>query len=161
MVNYANGKIYKIVCNVTGKQYIGSTTKKYLCDRLSSHVCKYKMWKNEKHHYVSSFAVVESGNYNIILVEKCPCTSKEELYARERHFIESLECVNMMIPGRTEKEWREANKESIQEKCRQYREEHKIQLQQNQREKIVCECGVGYSRSNKARHLKSKQHLNA
>jgi len=26
MVNYNNSKIYKIVCNVTGKQYISSTS---------------------------------------------------------------------------------------------------------------------------------------
>ena len=36
MVNYANGKIYRIVCNTTGKQYIGSTTRP-LSERLNGH----------------------------------------------------------------------------------------------------------------------------
>ena len=36
MVNYQNAKIYRIVCNVTGKQYIGSTVSN-LSTRLSQH----------------------------------------------------------------------------------------------------------------------------
>jgi hypothetical protein len=39
MPNYANGKIYKIVCNITGEQYIGATTQK-LSQRLTCHVSK-------------------------------------------------------------------------------------------------------------------------
>ena len=35
MVNYENGKIYKIVCNETGSIYIGSTAQKYLAPHTS------------------------------------------------------------------------------------------------------------------------------
>ena len=42
MVNYQLSKIYKIVCNITGKIYIGSTTKKYLAERLAQHVYDHK-----------------------------------------------------------------------------------------------------------------------
>eukprot|EP01050_Picozoa_sp_SAG11_P027380 SAG11_NODE_6909_length_1227_cov_20.484043_1_plen_39_part_01 len=38
MVNYKNGKIYKIQCFVTNKIYIGSTSQLYLSQRLKDHV---------------------------------------------------------------------------------------------------------------------------
>ena len=158
MVNYANGKIYKIVCNVTGKIYIGSTTKKYLCDRLANHVCKYKMWKDDKREYVSSFAVIDSGSYNIVLIEKYPCTSKDELHRRERHYIESLECVNLAIPGRTSKEYYEENKEVISAKSRLYREKNKAVIAQKKNVKHSCVCGGKHTQSNRAQHIRSEQH---
>lgn len=37
MVNYKDGKIYKIVSSQTAKIYIGSTTKKYLSQRMDDH----------------------------------------------------------------------------------------------------------------------------
>ena len=43
MVNYKNGKIYKIECNETGEVYYGSTTRK-LCDRMTDHRRGYRFW---------------------------------------------------------------------------------------------------------------------
>jgi len=45
MVNYGNGKIYKIepiVGHEEGDVYIGSTTNKYLSKRMGVHISKYK-----------------------------------------------------------------------------------------------------------------------
>jgi predicted GIY-YIG superfamily endonuclease len=42
MVNYNNGKIYKIVCNKTGLIYIGSTTKNTIQTRLKEHEGRFK-----------------------------------------------------------------------------------------------------------------------
>jgi hypothetical protein len=36
---YENGKIYQLVCNITGKKYIGSTVLS-LSSRLSTHIFK-------------------------------------------------------------------------------------------------------------------------
>ena len=94
MPDYGKGKIYKIVCNTSGKVYVGSTTKDRLCQRLAKHVDHYKQWKAGKGNKTSSFDIIENGNYEIILLEDHPCSSKDQLHARERHFIESLECVN-------------------------------------------------------------------
>jgi len=35
--DYSQGKIYKIVCNITNEVYFGSTKEKYLSRRLSRH----------------------------------------------------------------------------------------------------------------------------
>ena len=114
MVNYANGKIYKIVCNITGKIYIGSTTLS-LSQRLVQHRTDYNGWKNGKRKFVTSFGIIENGNYDIVLLEEFPCENKEQLYQRERFYIESLICVNKVIPTRTNKEYRIDNADKIKE----------------------------------------------
>eukprot|EP00952_Eustigmatos_sp_NYUAD-ZCMA_P009908 40808-Eustigmatos_ZCMA.PRE.1 len=59
--------------------------------------------------YVTSYKVIESGDYDIVLIEDFPCDNKEQLHARERHYIETLECVNKVIPNRTSAEYYQAN----------------------------------------------------
>jgi len=107
MVNYENGKIYRIICNETGKQYIGATTIP-LSARLSQHK---KLYKNLR--TCLSREVLEGGNYGIYLIEDCPCDRKEQLLSRERYFIETTECVNKKVPLRTKHEWYTDNKERI------------------------------------------------
>ena len=48
MVNYSNGKIYKIepLEGEEGDVYIGSTTKQYLSQRMVEHRDSYKRWKS-------------------------------------------------------------------------------------------------------------------
>ncbi len=48
MVNYENGKIYKIESHLGDKLYIGSTTKQYLSQRMDKHRTDYKQWLNGK-----------------------------------------------------------------------------------------------------------------
>ena len=44
------GKIYCAHCIFTGKKYIGQTIKKFLCDRIASHVIDSKKVKRNKFH---------------------------------------------------------------------------------------------------------------
>jgi hypothetical protein len=116
MPNYANSKIYKI----TGGDltYIGSTTAPTLATRLAQHRKSYKLWKEGNGRLVTSFQLIETGDYQITLVESCPCNSRDELTARERYWIENTVCVNKYIPGRTMKEYQEANRDKINENRR-------------------------------------------
>jgi hypothetical protein len=106
MVNYQNGKIYRIVCNKTGLQYIGSTVSS-LSVRLGQHKHTIKC---------TSQKVLENGDYNIVLVEDYPVDRKEQLLQRERFYIETMDCVNKKYPLRTQHEWYEDNKERLIEK---------------------------------------------
>jgi hypothetical protein len=105
MVNYQNGQIYKIVCHETGKVYVGSTCC-HLKHRLKEHWMDYQRHLAGRGSYVTSFAVLQNWAYEIVLVERCPCTSKAELRARERHHIERIDCVNKVVPGRTKAEYK-------------------------------------------------------
>jgi hypothetical protein len=94
MVDYQQGKIYKIECNVTGKVYIGSTCEPILARRLAGHITNYKSYLNGKSNYVSSFKIFENRDYCIALIESYPCNSKDELHARERYHTNNIDCVN-------------------------------------------------------------------
>ena len=62
MVNYGNGKIYKIepICDHDdGDVYIGSTTKQYLSQRMDTHRTGYKSWRIGKHGKTSSYILFE------------------------------------------------------------------------------------------------------
>lgn len=101
MVNYNNGKIYKLVTDKDPSLvYIGSTTQK-LNVRKSGHKKEYKRWTKQKAKNMTSFQIFKvDENPNIVLLENFPCSNKEELFAREREWIESNTCVNKVVPIR-------------------------------------------------------------
>ena len=110
---YSKGKIYKITDTANNECYYGSTIQP-LSKRMGQHRIFYKAYKNGKYHNVSSFILFDKygvENCSIVLVENVECKTKEELHQRERFYIENNECVNKFIPGRTNKEWYEDNKE--------------------------------------------------
>jgi len=114
MVNYKDGKIYKIVDNTNGDIYIGSTCCKLLCQRLRQHKNDYKRCINKKRvNNITSYEIIKNNDYYIELIENFPCDSKDELHKRERHYIKTLKCVNNVIPLRSRKEYYEDNKKKL------------------------------------------------
>jgi hypothetical protein len=164
MVNYGNGKIYKIVSDQTDKIYIGSTTKTYLSQRMDYHRSDYKKWKNGKHHYVTSFDIVKYDDAEIVLIENFPCKTKDELHQKERQIIEQNKnvCVNKNNPIGTladlRQQQREWNYRNI-EKIKKYYKDNKEKIRKKKSQQIQCTCGIYYSHTNRARHLKSNVHI--
>ena len=113
------GKIYKIVCNISGQIYIGSTGTT-LKQRLSAHKSLYKAYLNGKRNYTTSFAILENGDFIMVLLEELCCETKKQLFERERFHIENNICVNKVIPNRTHSQYREDNKEEIFKKKKIY-----------------------------------------
>ncbi len=87
MPDYKKGKIYRIVCNTTGEQYFGSTTR-----TLGRRLCGHRSPSNQ----CASRQIIERGNYEIILCEEYPCDNKQQLHERERFWIEIHNCINKM-----------------------------------------------------------------
>jgi len=161
---YKNGKIYKIVCNITGEVYYGSTKNK-LIDRLRLH-------KHRKN--CMSKQILERGDYEMILIKDYPCNSLYELEEEEAKYIRNNTCINIQIPHRTYEEWREDNKEKLSQQQKnwrednkekylqqrkEYRENNKEVIRKKQLEKITCECGALVSRRNIAKHRKTMKHI--
>jgi len=93
---YKSGKIYKVVCNNTGKTYYGSTYGS-IAKKKGRHKSNYhNEYLKGKRGFVSVYDIIKEGNYDIFLVENYPCETKEELHARERWYIENNECINIM-----------------------------------------------------------------
>jgi hypothetical protein len=132
MTNFINGKIYKLISNFTEQIYIGSTCQT-LPRRKAKHKNDYKRYKEGKCNYMTSYELLKLGDIDIILIENYCCLSKKELLERERHFIEnSKNCINEVIPIRTDEEkkeyynnYKEINKDRINKRQNQYTEEHK------------------------------------
>jgi hypothetical protein len=123
VVDYSQSKIYYIICNTTGLKYIGSTTKKYLSQRLQGHIGFHKSYLKGKSKYITSIRVLENKNFEIVLIENFPCMTKDELRARERFHIQSNVCVNKNIPTRTWEDYKIDNianikKYYIKNKCK-------------------------------------------
>jgi hypothetical protein len=51
------------------------------------------------------------------------------------------------------------NRELIIAKKKEYREQHKEEIQQKYSAKNTCVCGGNYTYSNKTKHMKTKKHL--
>ena len=163
MVNYQNSKIYMIESLEGDCKYYGSTTQT-LAQRLTQHKSKVKSGKN-----IKSKEILKYNDAKILLVELYPCNSKTELEAKEAEYIRHNYCVNKCIPQRTQKEYREDNKEQIcivkkicyNNKKDKYKKMSCDYYEKNKEyinKKCLCDCGKEYSYIHYKRHEKSQQH---
>ena len=141
MVNYNNGKIYKIINENNEIIYIGSTCEIYLSKRYA------------KHNY-------KSPNNKIILIENYSCNSKEELRKREQEVIE--EYTNLLNKNRAyiTEEQKIKNKIEYDKTRKDYKKEHynknKKDINNKKLLKINCDiCGCITSRNHLTRHKKT------
>ena len=138
------GRIYRIVCNITGENYFGSTKETALCKRLAQHVSGYKSYLKgtSTANYVSSYKIIERGDYKIVLVEYIDFCTREQLRAKERYYIEIYPNVNKLVPNGTVQEWE-----------KEYYEKNK---------RFCTECGGCYQKWNnqKEKHNNSPMHQN-
>ena len=165
MVNYSNGKIYKLVNNVDDKIYIGSTCN-FLRVRKSEHKNTSRSCPNR--NVYKHLNEVGWENVEIILIEAYECKNKDELHQRERHWIDELKPelnkTRPLITNDEKEQWKEEyynkNKVEINKKNNQYYEDNKEKMDKWRCEKTICECGGKYINSNRKRHMKSKKHIN-
>ena len=125
--DYQKTKIYKIESHLGDKIYIGSTAKEYLSQRFQQHKVQYKRWKNGKVGKYTSFELFDEygiENCQIVLIEAYPCNSKDEKNAKEGHYIKTLNCVNKVVVGRTQKEYKQSDsgKEAVKKASKKYQQ---------------------------------------
>jgi hypothetical protein len=168
------GKIYKIIDNTNGNIYIGSTTQK-LNIRLNEHKSEYNRYlKGKSQTHCTSFEIIKNNDYRIEIIKYVIYKDKIELHLRERYYIENNECVNIVIPLRTRKEWRNDNKDYIKEWRNDNKEYHKDYYNNNKEHykdyynnnkehykiKYQCECGSSIGQSVKQKHFRTLKHIN-
>lgn len=159
--------IYKIWSEKGEKVYIGSTIAsleaRFVRHQAPTSTCNSKL-------------LFQEYGIDTCRIEAIEEVKEDEIVARERYWIEYYgdQVVNKMIPGRTSKEYYQAqreervnyskeyyysNHEYVLEYWKTYREKNKDRINERKKEKIECSCGFTTDKNNFARHLKSKKHL--
>ena len=178
MNKYQNGSIYKIVDNLSDMVYYGSTIKT-LPDRISNHKGHYLSYLYKGKNWCSSFYILMSNDYEIILIEKYPCNSKKELTDREAYYIKNNSCIKKQIPGQSKseyfkeyqkenrliynkyaKKWGDKNRDIIKIKNAEYKQKNKENLKKmraiRDSEKVPCSnCNLLISKGHMSCHKKS------
>ena len=122
--DYKNGKIYVIRNSIDNDLYIGSTCQS-LCKRLQKHKGDMNGDKKDRKLY-SKMREIGKDKFYIELYEEYPCENVEQLRMREGQVMRELNAsLNSKIEGRTQKEWREDNKEYKNEQDKKYYENNK------------------------------------
>tara|TARA_R110002153_G_C13129987_1_gene479811 strand:+ start:176 stop:760 length:585 start_codon:yes stop_codon:yes gene_type:complete len=125
------GHIYKLIDNTNGNVYYGSTTQE-INKRENNHKSSYKRYLDGKYNYITSFGIIKNNDYKFELIEENEFETKYDLHQRERYYIENFDCVNKVIPYRTDeenkvkmKEYNKENKEKIDEYQKEWLKKNK------------------------------------
>jgi len=183
MPDYAKTIIYKLInYDYPELVYVGSTTN--FTNRKRHHKCNCQNEKTKVYNLKVYVNIRENGgweNWNMIKICDYPCENRREAELKEDEYMTELKAsMNSHRASRTQKQYREDNKEKIQqyrednrEKKKEYRDNNKEKIQEygkeyyetnkntileNNREKITCKCGCVVTTQNIKRHEKTKKH---
>jgi hypothetical protein len=184
MPDYSKAVIYTIRYKLDDSLlYVGSTTQP-LYKRWGDHKSNAYNVNCNRYNMILYQKIRETNdikNWYIELYENSPCNNKEELHKKEGEIQRKLNaCLNRVIAGRTQKEYREEHKEEIAEMkkkwCINNPDRHREQRRQwfinnpdkvkaiNERKrlknmsKITCECGITMRRDYLKRHIDTIKH---
>jgi hypothetical protein len=126
-----------------------------LARRLAGHVDSFKRHQaGKKPGCCSSHKLIDRPVYQVILVEAFPCTTKDELHAREQHWVNQIpNTVNKMkaYTGLTKSEY------NAQYNV-QNREKRTATQRVYARQKINCGCGLTHRKDDTTAHAKTRKH---
>jgi predicted HicB family RNase H-like nuclease len=158
-MNYQNTIIYKIVCkdiNITDT-YVGHTTN--FDKRKNNHktACNNE---NLRYYNINVYQFIrENGGWNnweMIEIELYSCENKRQAETRERYWLEQLGAtLNSYVPTRTREEYRQENREQLNEYQKEYYEANReiiIEKQkkyQKENKEIISEKNKEYRETNR------------
>jgi len=161
--NYWVYKLYKEGCE---DFYIGST--KHIIQRKQEHksICNNKNAPNHNlkvYEYIRNNGGFDEWSFEIMEHIRNSINAKELRDVEKKYIKELKPSLNMVVPNRTIREWHADNKQKVYLQRKQYRENNKELIKQQKKEArqkyIMCECGRSIKQATKARHLRSKIHM--
>ena len=125
--DYKSGKIYCIRNSIDNDLYVGSSCQA-LSKRFQKHKDDSRGYKKDRKLYVK-LSELGIDKFYIELIEEYPCDNVEQLRKREGEIIREWKPIlKKQIAGRTEKEWREDNKEYLKDQKKIYEHENRERL---------------------------------
>ena len=189
MPDYAKTIIYKLVnYDYPDLVYVGSTTN--FTKRKQHHKNRCLNEKGKKYNLKVYKMIREYDgweNWSMIKICDYPCKNRREAELEEDKYMTELKTsMNSHRASRTKQQYREDNKEKIQEyyennrekiqeKKKEYNETNKEKIQENMKEyyethkdmirerinaKITCKCGTVIIRNSLKQHERTKKHIN-
>ncbi len=157
---HCNHKINRLLYNTINEHggwenAVISQVEMLVCDDRITALKREEYWRQELNanlNMIKSFIskedeIEQKKEYRAKNKEHIIKQKKEHYYAnREEHLLRS-------------KAYQDTHKEQIKERKKVYHSEHKSEKSAKDKEIIMCECGDNYTRCNRARHFKSKKHI--
>ena len=172
MPDYSNSVIYKLVCkDISVREiYIGSSYD--INDRKSKHMSSCNN-TNDDHYNTPVYKFIREyggwSNWEIVVLYKYPCGSKEELEIEERRaydrYISEFTLLNGRKPHQTKEERREYGIRKSKERYDANIERERKEASERYHAKKVelntpvrCECGLMINKQNLTKHKKTAIH---
>ena len=132
--DYSNGKIYCIRNTINDDIYIGSTCQS-LSKRMALHRYDSTTLKKQNRKIYKLMTEYGSDKFYIELIEDYPCENIYQLQRKEGETIRDMKpSLNMVVAGRTPKEYYEQNVELIKQKRKEYYEQNAEILKQKDKQ---------------------------
>ena len=88
-----------------------------------------------------------------------PCNDKREAELEEdKHMMGLKANMNMKRASRTKEQYYVDHIYKLKEKMKQYQENNKDKIKENNLKKCMCECGSTFTHGNKSQHKKTIKH---
>jgi len=160
--------IYKICCdNLPDFVYVGST--KAFWQRKAHH--KHDCYNENRQSYNNKlYSTIRANggwdNWRMVIIEDCGEISFTQARIKEEEHrmklnanLNSHKCyITEEMVKENDKKYYEINKEKKIEYQKEYRENNKEAIEEKQGQKMTCECGGSFRIDNKARHEKTEKH---
>ncbi len=150
------GYVYRMVCNITGKQYFGSTVQK-LSNRLRSHERCYERFLEGSKQKYGAFEILENGDYFIENLGEYLVPNFETLRRYEDEWIRNNVCVNIKRARLTNEDKHE-NSKIIQRRFKQSNPGKRKEYLKKFNVPVKCVCGNVVNRVGLRAHRGTKKH---
>ena len=172
---FKTGTIYKVQCQVTGKVYIGRTTVG-VKRAMMSNISLFKRYTSDcTKRYCPMFELFVNNDYTVTILEELPRLSTDEALRKlhRLHLEKHDNAVNRIVPSRSSKERKIANRAQIDKNRKKYYNDNRSTLLQRQKEyrklykplmaqMVLCEiCGTNCTKGSLWHHKQTNRHLTA
>ena len=141
--------------------YVGQTA--HYIKRCKQHRYNSKCILSDAYHRTIYQYIRDNGGFSNFKIDILQTVEAEQktIDKVEAFYIRKFKSLNHQMPARTRKQYHIDNRQKLNTASILYYNQHREILTEKKKESFLCSCGSTYTRSHKARHLKSDKHLNS